>query len=164
MPEAVIVAASRTPIGRAAKGSLADVRPDDLLVVPETMVAEVAQQPWPGRRGVFVQGSFLTLKGHRAACRYPELGFDFALAVMPHVAAVVRAHFGIAARVVPPFVAPYFARSAEEVRDTVDQLRRTMPTAAWDELRAEGLLPSHVPVPAAAPVGEADRPKEESWG
>ena len=31
MSEAVIVAASRTPIGRAAKGSLADVRPDDLL-------------------------------------------------------------------------------------------------------------------------------------
>ena len=31
MPEAVIVAASRTPIGRAGKGSLADVRPDDLL-------------------------------------------------------------------------------------------------------------------------------------
>jgi acetyl-CoA C-acetyltransferase len=31
VPEAVIVAASRTPIGRAAKGSLADVRPDDLL-------------------------------------------------------------------------------------------------------------------------------------
>jgi acetyl-CoA C-acetyltransferase len=31
MPEAVIVAVSRTPIGRAGKGSLADVRPDDLL-------------------------------------------------------------------------------------------------------------------------------------
>jgi acetyl-CoA C-acetyltransferase len=31
VPEAVIVVASRTPIGRAAKGSLADVRPDDLL-------------------------------------------------------------------------------------------------------------------------------------
>ncbi|MFL6180510.1 MAG: acetyl-CoA C-acyltransferase, partial [Actinomycetes bacterium] len=31
MPEAVIVSAVRTPIGRAAKGSLADVRPDDLL-------------------------------------------------------------------------------------------------------------------------------------
>ena len=31
MPEAVIVAASRTPIGRAAKGSLVDVRPDDLV-------------------------------------------------------------------------------------------------------------------------------------
>jgi acetyl-CoA C-acetyltransferase len=30
MPEAVVVAASRTPIGRAAKGSLVDVRPDDL--------------------------------------------------------------------------------------------------------------------------------------
>ncbi len=30
MPEAVIVATSRTPIGRANKGSLVDVRPDDL--------------------------------------------------------------------------------------------------------------------------------------
>ncbi len=31
MPEAVVVSTSRTPIGRAGKGSLADVRPDDLL-------------------------------------------------------------------------------------------------------------------------------------
>jgi acetyl-CoA C-acetyltransferase len=31
MPEAVIVSAVRTPIGRAGKGSLIDVRPDDLL-------------------------------------------------------------------------------------------------------------------------------------
>jgi acetyl-CoA C-acetyltransferase len=31
MPEAVIVAAARTPIGRARKGSLIDVRPDDLV-------------------------------------------------------------------------------------------------------------------------------------
>jgi acetyl-CoA C-acetyltransferase len=31
MPEAVIVATARSPIGRAMKGSLVDVRPDDLL-------------------------------------------------------------------------------------------------------------------------------------
>jgi acetyl-CoA C-acetyltransferase len=31
MPNAVIVAAGRTPIGRAGKGSLVDVRPDDML-------------------------------------------------------------------------------------------------------------------------------------
>jgi len=31
MPEAVIVSTARTPIGRARKGSLQDVRPDDLL-------------------------------------------------------------------------------------------------------------------------------------
>src|SRR3954466_5687082 len=30
MPEAVIVATARTPIGRANKGSLVDCRPDDL--------------------------------------------------------------------------------------------------------------------------------------
>ncbi|MHB8379897.1 MAG: acetyl-CoA C-acetyltransferase [Acidimicrobiales bacterium] len=33
MPEAVIVAAARTPIGRAFKGSLVDVRPDDLTAL-----------------------------------------------------------------------------------------------------------------------------------
>jgi acetyl-CoA C-acetyltransferase len=31
MPDAVIVAATRTPIGRASKGSLVDARPDDLV-------------------------------------------------------------------------------------------------------------------------------------
>src|SRR5581483_10091987 len=30
MPDALIVSTSRTPIGRAAKGSLVDARPDDL--------------------------------------------------------------------------------------------------------------------------------------
>jgi acetyl-CoA C-acetyltransferase len=30
MPEAVIVASARSPIGRAFKGSLKDLRPDDL--------------------------------------------------------------------------------------------------------------------------------------
>ena len=30
MPEAVIVSTARSPIGRAMKGSLVDIRPDDL--------------------------------------------------------------------------------------------------------------------------------------
>jgi acetyl-CoA C-acetyltransferase len=34
MPEAVIVDAIRTPIGRAVKGSLKDVRADDLAAIP----------------------------------------------------------------------------------------------------------------------------------
>ena len=33
MPEAVIVATGRTPIGRAFKGSLVDMRPDDLTAL-----------------------------------------------------------------------------------------------------------------------------------
>ncbi len=50
MPEAVIVATARTPIGRAKKGSLADVRPDDLAAfavkaalakVPELDLGEI---------------------------------------------------------------------------------------------------------------------------
>src|SRR3982750_1895827 len=39
MPEAVIVSAARTPIGRANKGSLKDFRPDDLsaLIIKEAL-------------------------------------------------------------------------------------------------------------------------------
>lgn len=43
MPEAVIVAAARSPIGRAGKGSLVDIRPDDLTV--QIVRAALAQVP-----------------------------------------------------------------------------------------------------------------------
>jgi acetyl-CoA C-acetyltransferase len=44
MPQAVIVATGRTPIGRANKGSLVDCRPDDLTVhVVKAVLAQVPQ-------------------------------------------------------------------------------------------------------------------------
>ncbi|MCW2540836.1 MAG: atoB [Frankiales bacterium] len=43
MPEAVIVATARSPIGRAGKGSLASARPDDL--VAQMITAALAQVP-----------------------------------------------------------------------------------------------------------------------
>jgi len=46
MPEAVIVATGRTPIGRAGKGSLTDVRPDDMLAfVIKEVVASSGVDP-----------------------------------------------------------------------------------------------------------------------
>src|ERR1700744_6493396 len=46
MPEAVIVSAVRTPIGRAAKGSLVDARPDDLAAFAiRTAVEQVPELP-----------------------------------------------------------------------------------------------------------------------
>jgi D-threo-aldose 1-dehydrogenase len=44
------------------------------------------------------------------------------------------------------------ARSADEVRDTAAVLRRPLPEGLWDDLRTEGLLPAHVPAPAAQPT------------
>lgn len=90
---------------------------DDLLVVPEVLAAEAARLPWPCRRGVFVQGSFLIVSGLGEAADYRELGYSFALAVLPHVARVVERHFGLAADLVPPFVAPYFFRDPGEIRE-----------------------------------------------
>src|SRR6185312_12079202 len=46
MPEAVIVAAARTPIGRAAKGSLVEARPDDLAAFAvDAALAQVPELP-----------------------------------------------------------------------------------------------------------------------
>ena len=50
MPEAVIVSAARTPIGRAFKGSLKDVRPDDLAA----QVVEPAPVPEPATLALWV--------------------------------------------------------------------------------------------------------------
>ena len=44
MPEAVIVATARSPIGRAAKGSMVSVRPDDLSAqIVKALMAKVPQ-------------------------------------------------------------------------------------------------------------------------
>src|SRR3954471_1116089 len=48
MAEAVIVAAVRTPIGRARKGSLADVRPDDLVAFAVRSALEHVPELDPG--------------------------------------------------------------------------------------------------------------------
>ena len=48
MPEAVIVATARTPIGRAQKGSLIDVRPDDLCAFAVKSVLDKRPEVDPG--------------------------------------------------------------------------------------------------------------------
>ena len=72
MPEAVIVAASRSPIGRAFKGSLTGIRPDDLTA--QMIRAALAQVPQldPG-----------TVEDLMLGCGLPggEQGFDRACVV-----------------------------------------------------------------------------------
>jgi glycosyltransferase involved in cell wall biosynthesis len=80
----------------------------DVVVVPDVLAGGEAPRRFLWRRVVFVQGSFLILGGLQGAPDYRALGYERAMAVLPHVARVVERHFGLAAAVVPPFVAPYF--------------------------------------------------------
>lgn len=106
---------------------------DDLLVVPEVLASEAAKLPWSCRRRVFVQGSFLIVAGLGGARDYRELGYERAMAVLPHAAAIVERHFGLAADLVPPFVAPYFfPQGAGSERE------RTVLLAAKPEYRQAG--------------------------
>lgn len=90
---------------------------DDLVVVPEVLAASEIVQRYPWRRIIFVQGSFLIFRGLQRHSDYAELGFEEALAILPHVARVVERHFGVAAHVIPPFVAAHFFEPAEGPRE-----------------------------------------------
>ncbi|MBO0871890.1 MAG: acetyl-CoA C-acetyltransferase [Pseudonocardia sp.] len=72
MPEAVIVAAARSPIGRAFKGSLVSIRPDDLTVQLVRAALDQVPQLDPGRLDDLILG-----------CGLPggEQGFNMARAV-----------------------------------------------------------------------------------
>ena len=56
MPEAVIVDAIRTPIGRAVKGSLKSVRADDLAAIPLKALIERNPGLEPGSIGDIMMG------------------------------------------------------------------------------------------------------------
>src|SRR6516165_10512651 len=78
MPEAVIVATARSPIGRAGKGSLASIRPDDLAAQIVTAALAKVPQLNPADIGALILG-----------CGLPggEQGFN-----MARVVAVLLGH------------------------------------------------------------------------
>jgi hypothetical protein len=123
------LAASGAPGAGGAPGE------NDWLVVPEVLAAEAVQLAWPCRRCVFVQGSFLIVSGLAGAAGYPALGYSRALAVLPHVAEIVERHFGLAADLVPPFIAPYFFRDPEGAGPDRE---RTLLLAVKDDYRRAG--------------------------
>ncbi|WP_215452624.1 aldo/keto reductase [Streptomyces sp. ATCC 21386] len=112
----------------------------------------------------------------------PGATYDYAPAPQPVLDRALRLqavceHHGVPLRAAAlrfPFGHPAVAsvltgaRSPQEVRDTVEQLRRPLPQALWDELRTEALLDVDTPVPPATstghaePVEEAAPPKEPS--
>ena len=47
------------------------------------------------------------------------------------------------------------SRTADEVRDSLRQFDTPLDAGLWDDLRAPGLLPGHVPTPAPRSPGAA---------
>ena len=91
-------------------------RPRDIVVIPEIVADGAHVRAYSKkrflnigcRRVVFVQGSSLIMAGLGSAQNYRELGYEGAIAVMPHIQAILERHFSTSAAVVPPCVAPYF--------------------------------------------------------
>jgi len=84
------------------------IEEQDVLVVPEVLAKDALNLPFTCRRFVFVQGAFLILKPFEEAISYSELGYEGAIAILPHVKEVLERHFDIDAFVIPPFIADYF--------------------------------------------------------
>src|SRR5262249_34852911 len=79
-----------------------------VLVVPEGCAADPKILAMARRRIVFVQADSYIAPGLRDAVDYRELGYECAIAAMPHIREIVERHYGVAAPVVPPAIAPYF--------------------------------------------------------
>jgi hypothetical protein len=90
---------------------------DDVVVVPEVLAASDVVQQHPWRKIIFVQGTFLIFRGLQQHRDYAELGFERAMAILPHAAHVIERHFGVRADVVPPYIAPYFFDEPEAPRE-----------------------------------------------
>ena len=81
----------------------------DLLVVPEVHVAEQELLDLAARRRiVFVQASSYIAPGLRGAKDYARLGYQGAMAIMPHVREIVERHYDWKRRSMPPCIAPLF--------------------------------------------------------
>jgi hypothetical protein len=103
---------TEVPVTHLTNPSL-EIYERDILVVPEILAREAQAIGLKCRKVVFVQGSFLILQPFEKAFDYPALGFEAAMAVMPHTLEILERYFGVEARVVPPFIQPYFFASPE---------------------------------------------------
>jgi len=97
------------------RGKRFELAPDDVLVVPEVQAHSEEVAELDCRKVVFVQGGFLILNAFEQAIDYRELGFEAAMAVMPHIRDIVASHFGLEPAVVSPFVADYFCIPEEKL-------------------------------------------------
>jgi glycosyltransferase involved in cell wall biosynthesis len=79
-----------------------------LLVVPEVFAADPKILAMACRRIVFVQADSYIAPGLREAADYRQLGYEGAIAAMPHIRDIVERHYGVSAPVVTPSIAPYF--------------------------------------------------------
>lgn len=84
----------------------------DLLVIPEVHAAEPEIVGLARRRIVFVQASSYIGAGLKKSRDYRQLGYQGAIAIMPHVREIVERHYGVEAPVIPPCVAPFFFEPA----------------------------------------------------
>jgi glycosyltransferase involved in cell wall biosynthesis len=62
----------------------------------------------------FVQGSSLVIPGLGKCRGYAELGYERAIAVMPHVGEILKRHFDLPVSVIPPCLASYFYQDVDE--------------------------------------------------
>lgn len=101
-------------------------RSEDVLVVPEVVASGRRSRPQitsqlakiQCRRVVFVQASSLILAGLGKDKNFRELGYESAMAVMPHIQVILKHHFDTPSAVVPPCIAPYFFQDDSALVET----------------------------------------------
>jgi hypothetical protein len=147
MPEAVVVAATRSPIGRANKGSLVDMRPDDLATQVVNSLME--------RSGVDKSEVEDLIMG----CGQPagESGFNVGRVVAVDLEQVDLALAGVEPRAGEPEVRALDAGQAEHV------LVEAAGLVDGGHVQGHVVHPAERHVPPSSPGQNERRCSENSW-
>lgn len=106
------------------------INQQDILVVPEANVMDDIVAHTDCRKIVFVQNAFVILARFEHAYRYDELGYEHAIATMPHMKSLVEKHFGAKVDIIPPLIAPYFFLS-EKLIKTQERAKQIVIFPKW---------------------------------
>lgn len=86
----------------------ANIKPTDILVVPEAHINFEGLKALKCRKIVFVQNCAYIFENMPKAEDHVSLGFEHVMIIMPHLEPIIKRHFKLPYSTIPPFVADYF--------------------------------------------------------
>lgn len=89
----------------------------DIVIVPEVMANLKGLKELPCKKILFVQATSFLFEMLPDKETHLSLGFEKAIATMPHMVAIIEEFTGLKVDLIPPFVADYFYKEEETLHE-----------------------------------------------
>lgn len=85
----------------------------DILIVPEVLASNKKIGQVSCRKFVLIQAGFFINMGLKGSANFQQLGFEGAIAVMPHIQKIIDKFLPIDSYIIPPFVPDFFSEKSK---------------------------------------------------